>query len=337
MIEKSGVNIVNIADGITITVILPVFNGENFIESILQSLTVQTFPDFQVIIIDDGSTDKTRELCEKKCEQDKRFICVRQDNAGVSAARNRGLKLASGKYITYVDADDWLEKDTLKLLVELAEEHKADVVFCQSIRQNVVRPLDPQKTGTVVIAENENVLKYNFGNIRKRSMAFFRNDILKDLYFDESIKFSEDVLFIIKALAKAKKVVSESTILYHYYQHPDSTLHKKQGLEFFVSNVNAQKQIYEIIKDRGISSEDKQKYYLDFCISVFSLLRYGAKADNEKVFRSTCEKYEQEIHYCLTNGKIKIGRKLKFASYYYLPFWLVKLLHGRRKYDVKGE
>lgn len=326
-----------IARGTTVSVLLPVFNGGKLITSTLKSLEDQTFRDFQVIIIDDGSTDNTREICADFCRNDDKFIYFWQKNGGVSAARNAGLKMATGKYVTYVDADDWVEADTLQSLVELAETRNADVVFCQSIRQRVLKPLGTQAIGTVFTVENKDTLKYNFGNIRQRSMALFKHDILKDIYFAEDISFSEDLLFIVSVLAKAKRAVSDSRCRYHYFQHDASTLHKAQGLKFFASNVCAHQRIYQIARKQEIAKQDEEQYYLDFCKSVFSLLRYGAKAGSEKVYENTRQKYEKEIKYCLARAQLSFARRLKFASYYYCPFWLVKLLHGWRKYDVKKE
>ncbi len=113
-----------------ISIILPVFNQDKYIEQCINSLKSQTFTDFEAIFVNDGSTDRTQEILEQCIKDDDRFLIIKKQNAGVSAARNTGLQAANGEWICFVDPDDYVEGDYLRILIEAAEKHpKADIVI----------------------------------------------------------------------------------------------------------------------------------------------------------------------------------------------------------------
>ena len=113
-----------------LSVIIPVYNSENYIDRCISSIMNQSYPDLEIIIVDDGSTDKSLEICKKYAEVDSRITCIHQDNYGVSAARNNGLDHATGEYVTFVDSDDYIDEDMYESMLKVANEYKADVVLC---------------------------------------------------------------------------------------------------------------------------------------------------------------------------------------------------------------
>ena len=113
-----------------VSIIIPVFNVENYLERCLKSVIAQTFKDIEIIIINDGSIDKSLEICKKFAESDKRIILINQKNSGVSAARNTGIDIATGKYLSFVDSDDFITPDMIEFLLTNLEEHDADISSC---------------------------------------------------------------------------------------------------------------------------------------------------------------------------------------------------------------
>ncbi|GMO37902.1 MAG: hypothetical protein Ta2B_17610 [Termitinemataceae bacterium] len=113
-----------------ISVIIPVYNVEHYLRRCLDSVLAQTFTDFECILIDDGSPDKSPAICDEYAKKDSRFVVIHQANAGVSAARNAGLDIAQGEWITFVDSDDWIEPDMLRVLYQNAVKHQSDVSVC---------------------------------------------------------------------------------------------------------------------------------------------------------------------------------------------------------------
>ena len=109
------------------SVVIPVYNAEKYINRSVESILQQSFENFEVVLVDDGSADKSMELCEKLVQKDTRVSFFHQKNQGVSAARNKGISMARGKYLVFVDADDYIRADTLKLLYENCNDCRTDI------------------------------------------------------------------------------------------------------------------------------------------------------------------------------------------------------------------
>ena len=117
-----------------VSVIIPVYNVKNYLNQCLTSVLAQTYQNLEIILVDDGSTDGSREICDAYAFRDRRIMVLHQDNAGVSAARNWALDRCQGEYLTFVDADDYIEKDLVEVLLHNLLVLKADVVSCYSNR-----------------------------------------------------------------------------------------------------------------------------------------------------------------------------------------------------------
>ena len=113
-----------------ISVIVPIYNVEQYLEKCIESIISQTYKNLQIILIDDGSNDKSGKICNKYAEKDKRVVVIHKENAGVSEARNTGLDNAKGEWITFVDADDWIEEEYCQRLYNLVIETNSDVALC---------------------------------------------------------------------------------------------------------------------------------------------------------------------------------------------------------------
>ena len=119
-----------------VSIILPVYNGEAHLEQCIRSVLAQTIEDIQLILINDGSVDGTAGICDRYAAEDRRVMVIHQENAGVSAARNEGLQAATGEYIGFVDADDWIDVDYLQHMVATAGDADADMVVSGFVSDN---------------------------------------------------------------------------------------------------------------------------------------------------------------------------------------------------------
>ena len=117
-----------------VSVIIPVYNSEAFLRQCIQSVIRQTYQNMEVLIIDDGSTDQSREVCEQFCRKDGRIRLYRQENKGVSSARNLGLEAAAGEYVFFLDSDDAIHPSLIEAAVCQAEVSKAELSFCSYVR-----------------------------------------------------------------------------------------------------------------------------------------------------------------------------------------------------------
>ena len=120
----------------SVSVIVPVYKAESFLSNCINSILNQTYRDLEVILVDDGSPDFSGQICEEYAEKDDRVKVIHQKNAGAAAARNCGLKAAAGKYIAFVDSDDWIDRDMYEKMVEAAEIQNCDLVVCDCLKES---------------------------------------------------------------------------------------------------------------------------------------------------------------------------------------------------------
>lgn len=212
-----------------ISIIVANYNNDIYLDDCLRSVVTQSMPDFECIVIDDGSTDNSREIIERWAKQDKRIIPVFQENRGASAARNVGLNMARGRWIGFLDADDCFCPDGLRILFETGEQTHADIVG----GGGVMVP-DTFKLGNTNTQNFTNppfiMLNFNVQDIIKMEMLgethrlvwvwrrLFRREVLETVRFDEKLYPGEDTCFIYEALPHARLIVeSQGMVVYHRY------------------------------------------------------------------------------------------------------------------------
>ena len=210
-----------------ISVIVPVYNAEKYIKDCVDSILAQTYPDFELILVDDGSPDRSGELCNAYARRDHRIRVIHKENEGVSSARNTGLDAAAGKYIGFVDADDLVEPTYLEGLLRGMTEGGFSVA-------GVVRDMAPGIEGDIVkrLTRTEAELAVlRAGGIHGWSVArLFDGEILREnqVYFDPEISQCEDELFCIKYLSCVKEHTAVSSeAKYHYRSNPNGALRSR--------------------------------------------------------------------------------------------------------------
>lgn len=221
-----------------ISIVVPVYNAKASLRKCLDSLAQQTYTDFEVLLINDGSTDKSPEICREYGERDSRFRLITQENAGPAAARNTGMELAAGKYVTFVDSDDYVEPDMLEALFHRAEESGADItVFGYYLEKNgESKRVAPVYEPGVYRGEACRKLNLDMIDIHTKAnlppyswVRFLRTDFLKglDLRMDPAIYRSEDYLFWVQVHFRAACVcVASDLALYHYIDNAKSITHR---------------------------------------------------------------------------------------------------------------
>ncbi|MBT8394071.1 MAG: glycosyltransferase, partial [Bacteroidia bacterium] len=162
-----------------ISVIVPIYNVERFLPRCIESIMGQSYPNLEIILIDDESPDNCGAICDAYSEKDDRIIVIHQKNAELSGARNSGLDIATGEYISFVDSDDWMEPDMLQEMLSFALKNGLDVVECGSIKSNEQR--DDKNYSSGVIETNEQALERI---IKNQTFAVWRRIIHKNLLED---------------------------------------------------------------------------------------------------------------------------------------------------------
>lgn len=218
-----------------ISVIIPVYNVEKYIERCVDSVKNQTLKEIEIILVDDGSKDNSGAICDSIAETDTRITVIHQQNMGPSEARNTGLKAAKGDYIGFIDGDDWIRNDFYEHLLNIARKEHADIVSClykKARSQNNKNFLCFNEKITVL--EGDSILE-NFlasaikGGITHVSCCskIYRREMISGHYFEKGITYSEDLIFNWEILNKAKKYVYTNYIGYFYYDNRDSITKKK--------------------------------------------------------------------------------------------------------------
>ena len=209
-----------------ISVIVPVYNVEEYLEECLESIQHQTYTDIEIILVNDGSTDGSREICERFCQVDSRFKLINQENQGLSAARNRGFKESVGQFIMFVDSDDVINTNVLEVLLPYMKTD-VDIVECRLTRNKEEFYLN--KTSTIVFEGNAkeailNCIEYD----EVKYCAFtklYRREIVEKIPFLEGYIY-EDVFTGINYLKQMRKIVVVDFIGYYYRVRPNSIMTK---------------------------------------------------------------------------------------------------------------
>lgn len=213
-----------------VSIIVPVYNSQKCIERCIFSIVEQSYNNIEIIIIDDGSTDKTAKMCDQFASHDNRIIVKHISNAGVSNARNEGIKIAKGKYIQFVDSDDVVEKDMTKLLVNKIQCDNSDVVICgynQYIGNRLLKIGVVDGTYSYKDFLTEMMRWMTEPIIGAPWNKLYKRDIIVDnsLLFDTTTNYAEDYLFNINYFGFVKSISVIKRTLYSYYIANNNSLH----------------------------------------------------------------------------------------------------------------
>lgn len=213
---------------ILVSVIVPVYNTEKYLTECIESILNQTEQRFELILVDDGSTDKSGIICDKYAINNERIRVLHQVNKGVSAARNNGIRNANGMYIVFVDSDDWIESDYLRIL--LMNMCQGGMSTCELIINNTADSVEEEKVVRLDKSAAYISTYSCFGMQGFPVVKMFDRNLLieNNIYFDEEINICEDVLFVINYLYFTNKpIFCSNRILYHYRKMNEGATNKR--------------------------------------------------------------------------------------------------------------
>ena len=254
-----------INDDLLISVIIPVYNAENYLEQCLNSIKNQTYKNFEVIIVNDGSKDNTEVICKRFLEDDSRFRYFSKENGGVSSARNFGLDNANGHYITFIDGDDWVEHNHLEILIKSITENNSDIAICSY--KEFDNNIDTYYT-IVYTKQEKNLLNFEkmnrddfliiFPKLMSINVCFnnavaklFRKELVTNLRFDTSIKYGEDLDFYFSLYLNVESISYVDELTYVYRIHGDSTT-SNFNQEYAEQELSIFKKMFKKIQEIGL-------------------------------------------------------------------------------------
>lgn len=258
-----------------ISIIIPVFRAEKFINRCLDSLIAQTFTDFEVILVNDGSPDRSGEICEKYAARDKRFVVLHQENTGQATAKNHALNWfyqnSDSEWLSFIDSDDWVHPQYLEGMWKAKEEFGTDIAACRFVELSSRYVEFPQiETFKPVLQSAEDVYTNNGSIIEGYMVAkIYRRELLENIRFPDG-KVWEDLATLYKVLLPVERIATVSDKMYYYYMNPDSTVHMgwspkrvyeleayEEQLEFF-KHKSKYKKIYELVQSNYVWTMQKQ-------------------------------------------------------------------------------
>ena len=302
-----------------ISVIIPVFNSRNYLQKCLDSIINQSYNNLEIILVDDGSTDGSSEICEKYANNDHRIIFCKQKNQGVSSARNRGINLMRGDYVHFPDSDDYLELDAYNYLIDIVQKNDYDIINFQhytTYSNYEIPSLLPSKyIGTFnsyqshIIIEKKVLFVWN---------KFFKSSLIGDT------RFREDVLFGHFIIEKAKTVYFDNRLLYHYVQSESSAVRGS----FKVTQLSAVKLYDAYYPLWPVKYPQMMKYFLPNMANLLILLYFDMWNDEldyqnkqDEVF--SC--YSTHFIPTLKQKGLSIKQILKFSFFRVAPTIFCKL------------
>lgn len=220
-----------------ISVVVPVYNCSSYIGRCVSSLTGQSYADLQIILVDDGSTDDTSAVCDSLAASDSRITVLHKPNGGVSSARNAGIAAARGEYITFADADDYVNSDHISILYGLMQKYGCDVAACSYAAEN---------EGSSAAASSSSYSRKEICHSHDSAVCellaggavggyvwnkLYRRELLNGIEFNSEVKILEDLLFNYNVFKNIKGMVFVDSKSYHYVQRGQSAMHRGFGEE----------------------------------------------------------------------------------------------------------
>lgn len=261
-----------------VSVIVPIYNSARHLSRCIESIMRQTYQDLEIILINDGSTDETDSICQAFQRTDPRIVYMKQENSGVSEARNAGINVATGKYVTFVDSDDYIEAELVQLLYELVKENKSHIGIA------ALHSINEAADFTIDI-KIDNIDQIMF--LCDHYLIFGPTQKLYDLEiirqngvcFPKEISYGEDLLFNIDYLYHVQKISFINRVLYHYNRENQNSLSNKKRWDLFSNDMSLNMKLNEWFLDNNLQCYRSKKYIAN---RVFDTAYNGICLTHEK-------------------------------------------------------
>lgn len=305
-------------DEVLISVVVPVYNVEHYLKKCVDSICHQTYRNLEIILVDDGSTDRSGSLCDEFATSDSRIRVIHKSNGGLSDARNAGMELASGEWWMFVDSDDYIATDTAETLLLAAVENHCKIAVC-----NMMRIYEDGKQEPFYCPVTEPTIwagEQRFETLRQPSVCnkLFRADLFKELRFPKR-KFYEDT-FVYHVLAhRASRIALTGLSGYYYLSRRESILGQSQFTDRYFDYIEAIHERAMFLFNHGVS-----RYGEEACLSLYAAIVNSTKnirktPQNAEHFQRMWEWYELAYRNLMSSPDTSIKQKLRLFFLKYAP------------------
>lgn len=277
-----------------ISIIIPIYNAEKDLDKCLSSLTRQTYLDYELLLVNDGSTDNSECVCRRYAKNDTRIKLINKENGGVSSARNLGLDQASGEFIVFVDADDWVAEDYLESLLSVQKSLRSDLVV-----SNLIGVLNTGDVKYPRFEKEELISNTNFtpsdlvddGRLKMYNAPYcklFKADIIRErkLKFRNELRNGEDFIFVLEYALCCGRISFLNQYSYYYNRLSESSVTNRYYKNYYENLIATKNAYLEILsKYRVVSPEEKLYQY--FRVALKALLEEGKKTNHKSFIGKT--------------------------------------------------
>lgn len=301
-----------------ISVIVPVYNVEKYLARCVDSIVNQTYKNLEIIFVDDGSTDLCPQMCDDYAEKDNRIKVVHKKNGGLSDARNAGMAVATGEYISFIDSDDYVSDDFFECLLDVMNKENSDIAECSVVKlyednrfdefsdDLSVKTYDTHDAMSALIAENP-FYQHVWNKL-------YKTELVKDIPYAVG-KLNEDEFWTYQVFGRANKVARLNKTMYYYFQRSSSIMgvgYNIRRLDALEGKANRQKYIENNFPE--LSTQAKIDLYGSCMFAYQSVLKFMSGADKKKALE-LIRKYRKM--YNLSFDEIKLADK-SARKYFYL-------------------
>lgn len=319
-----------------LSIIVPIYNAEKYIEKCIESILDQTYKNYELILVDDGSEDRSSDICDEYATHSNVKV-IHKSNGGLINARKTGVGSASGEYIGFVDSDDWIEPDMYEILMKRANIYSADIVSCGYYLDKRDSSYVVCDTDEIILIDGEKARKNFFGGILAKGFDWrvnrnitpsvcnkiFKKRLLEKAYekIDERIVWDEDTITILSTVLESERIVLIPDVLYHYRQNMLSVSHKRnrEVLQNYVYTFN---ELWRISKEYDGILDDQIPFFSFIASRVVLEVGFGIESGKQYLFPFDKVKQGSNV---IIYGAGRVGRsyinelsKLKYASNIYI-------------------
>ena len=301
-----------------ISIIIPIYNVEKYLEKCLDSILNQTYKNLEIILIDDGSTDNSPNICNSYCEKDKRIKIIHKNNEGVSSARNKGIELSKGKYIVFIDSDDYVSNEHIEVLYDCIISNNVDLVISNliDISEDEIILNNEEKESFLMnkdqclkeLLSEDNFYHLCCGNI-------YRKDLLEKIRFNCKYRIAEDLDFLYRYIKQISSAYFLSKNTYYYLKREGSATNS-----IYSEKWNDELKICNFIISEMVELENnfhkyaKRKYIR---LNINQAYRFKLNKNQTKILKNNIKIYKNEMFNSkLFDNKEKLKIFLLLKSYY---------------------
>lgn len=353
-----------------ISVIVPVYNGQDYLADCIDSIEKQTYGNLEVIIINDGSTDRTAEVCDRLQTAYDNVHVLNLDDEGVSAARNAGIKMSKGEFATFVDADDRVRPEMIKILYDCMIRTQSDIAGCgfflwknedewkqaaDSSAQDAAAPEADRQTVDAAQTDAAGMCALSAKTLEGRTRVYdagkylreellcgnsrcwsklYRREIMEKVRFREQLTIGEDMLFLVQILPYINRIVETEYAGYGYYQNPTGAISREFTPRYMDQIVCWQLAREEVLcMDVSLDSQVTALWIMGIMLTAgkLAMLPSEKRRDNKKYIEICHERLKEAMKIPGAYGRLSLGYRLKTAIFRVFPKLYLWLYHFHKQ------